>query len=84
MGWQFDRPESGQGLVQVFRRGASIYESARLKLQGLVPSARYAITDLDKPGTPEYLTGTQLADTGLLVALPTQPAAAVFTYKLLK
>ena len=84
MGWQFDRPESGQGLVQVFRRGASIYESARLKLQGLVPSARYAITDLDKPGTPEYLTGSQLADTGLLVALPTQPAAAVFTYKLLK
>ena len=29
MAWQFDRPERGEGMVQVFRRGESPYESAR-------------------------------------------------------
>jgi alpha-galactosidase len=37
MGWQFDRRERGTGLVQVFRRGESIYKSADLRLHGLDP-----------------------------------------------
>ena len=39
MGWQFDRPEEGKGVVQAFRRPQSHYESARFKLRGLDPGA---------------------------------------------
>jgi len=35
MAWQFDRPEAGRGMVQVFRRHNSFYESARFSLRGL-------------------------------------------------
>jgi alpha-galactosidase len=30
IGWQFDRPDLGEGMVEVFRRPDSIYEAARL------------------------------------------------------
>ena len=33
LAWQFDRPEQGEGMVQVFRRHNSFYESARFKLR---------------------------------------------------
>ncbi len=84
LAWQFDRPEAGQGMVQVFRRANSIYESARLKLRGLDSHARYLVTDLDKPASPQRFTGSELADKGLLVSAPTQPAALVFAYRVLK
>jgi len=32
MAWQFDRPEAGEGMVQVFRRADSPFDSAHLKL----------------------------------------------------
>ena len=47
MAWQFDRPEAGKGMVQAFRRTESVYETARFRLLGLDPGARYALTDLD-------------------------------------
>ena len=47
IGWQFDRPEEGDGVIQVFRRGDSIYRQAELKLHGLDADKDYAITDLD-------------------------------------
>jgi alpha-galactosidase len=46
--WQFDRPETGTGFIQVFRRGDSPYESIRLQLRGLDPAARYEVIDIDK------------------------------------
>jgi alpha-galactosidase len=84
MAWQFDRPEEGQGLVQVFRRASSIYEAARLKLHALDPKARYSVTDLDQPTSLRELTGRELLERGLLVNAPQQPAAMVFTYRLIK
>jgi len=79
--WQFDRPESGQGVVQAFRRANSIYESARFKLRALDPKARYVVADLDKPDAPQELAGGELMDKGLLVTAETQPAAMVFAYR---
>jgi alpha-galactosidase len=81
LAWQFDRPEAGQGVVQVFRRANSIYESARLKLRGLDAKARYAVTDIDHPERAQELTGMELAESGLLVAAPNQPAAIVVMYR---
>jgi alpha-galactosidase len=82
--WQFDRPEEGEGVVQAFRRDKSSYESARLKLRGLEPTARYAVANLDTPATRQELTGSHLRDTGLLVEIPSRPAAAVIIYRKVK
>ncbi len=81
LAWQFDRPEAGQGVVQAFRRTNSIYESARVKLRGLDPKARYAVTDIDHPESAQEFTGAELAERGLLVVAPNQPAAIVVTYR---
>jgi alpha-galactosidase len=80
IGWQFNRPDLGEGVVQVFRRDQSIYESARLRLQGLDANARYQVTNLDAP-EPKEMTGGELMEKGLLVMLPDQPGSAVVTYK---
>jgi len=78
--WQFDRPEAGEGVVQAFRRADSSYESARFKLRGLDPSARYTITNADAPGGEER-TGRELMEQGLSVTLRDQPGAAVVSYR---
>jgi len=79
--WQFDRPEQGAGVVQAFRRDKSPYESARLKLRGLEPSARYAVVNLDTPGTRQEVTGNDLREKGLLVEIQSPPGAAVISYR---
>ena len=79
--WQFDRPEAGEGMVQVFRRHNSIYESARLRLRELDADARYVITDLNKPDATQELTGRELRQKGLLVGIGEQPGAAIITYR---
>ena len=78
--WQFDRPESGEGIVQAFRRRESIYLAAHFRLQGLDPDASYALTNIDVPGTT-VMTGRELADVGLPVAIDQQPGAVVIMYK---
>jgi alpha-galactosidase len=80
MAWQFDRPEVGQGLVQVFRRVDSIYEAARLRLRGLDAAATYTVTDLDRD-TSTTLTGRELLDEGLPVEMRERPGAALITYR---
>lgn len=81
LGWQFDQPESGEGVVQAFRRHKSFYESARLKLRGLQSSARYAVVNLDRPADRQEYAGSELMEKGLLIGLPTQPGSAVITYR---
>lgn len=80
LAWQFDRPDSGQGMVQAFRRSESSYESARFKLRGLVPEARYEVTNLDAPGSQD-MAGQVLMDQGLTVNLQEQPGSAIIVYK---
>ncbi|MCE5268145.1 MAG: alpha-galactosidase [Planctomycetaceae bacterium] len=78
--WQFDRPEQGDGVVQAFRRKASIYESARFTLRGLDPNATYEVTELNG-GKPQRFGGKELLEKGLRVAIPAQPGVAILTYK---
>jgi alpha-galactosidase len=78
--WQFDRPDLGEGMVQAFRRADSFYESARLKLRGLDPDARYALTRFDVEGATE-MTGRELMEKGLAISIKDQPGAAIITYK---
>jgi alpha-galactosidase len=78
--WQFDRPEIGQGVVQAFRRDKNEEPTKVLRLQGLVASANYEITDVDVPGTKQ-MTGQDLMEKGLALELKTKPASAVIFYK---
>ena len=81
IGWQFDRPEVGEGMVQVFRREESIYRAVDLVLRGLDRAARYTITDLDAPDTPCEMTGGELVGKGLPVEIGARPGAALFAYR---
>jgi len=78
--WQFNRPETGEGAVQVFRRADSVYESARLPLRGLDASGAYTVTDIEQ-GTESVLSGGELMERGLPIALPQKPQAAVLVYR---
>jgi alpha-galactosidase len=80
MAWQFDRPDLGQGVVQVFRRAESVYESARLRLRGLDSDARYRWRNLDAPRS-RTASGRELMDTGLLVKVKDQPGAPLIVYE---
>ncbi len=80
MAWQFDRPDLGTGMVQVFRRAESPYETSVYRLNGLDPEATYEITNLDEAGTVTR-TGRQLLEEGLRVSSPVAPAALIFTYR---
>ena len=80
MAWQFDRPEAGEGMVQVFRRHNSFYESARFKLLGLDAQADYLVSNIDT-GVQERRSGRQLLNDGLPVTLADKPGAAVLVYR---
>ena len=83
LAWQFDRPDTGEGMVQAFRRPQSPFESARLKLYGLDEEARYAVRDLDQPLETET-TGRELTESGLPVSIPQRPGAVMITYRRIK
>jgi alpha-galactosidase len=80
MAWQFDRPDLGEGVVQVFRRENSPYESARFTLRELDPAARYSLRNLDGAELSE-MEGHALLDSGMPVSLPRAAAAVTFIYK---
>ena len=84
LAWQYDRPESGDGMVQGFRRPDSNCEAARFKLHGLDARARYVVTDLDHPKKVQSFTGDELINHGLLITIPDQPGAVVIVYKRVK
>ncbi len=74
--WEYHAPESGEGLVQAFRREECAAESARLKLFGLNAESVYTVTDLDTD-TPLEHTGRNLMEQGLDVRIPAVPGAAL-------
>ena len=81
--WQFNRPEQGDGAVQVFRRRDSVSESSRLKLRGLDLKAEYEITRLDRdyqPGQPA-ISGNELAQIGISISIRERPGAAIVKYR---
>jgi alpha-galactosidase len=78
--WQFDCPETGEGVVQVFRRAESPYESARLRLRGLDPDARYGVGKVGAAETKE-MAGRELLEKGLPITLTERPSVTVITYE---
>jgi alpha-galactosidase len=83
MAWQFDVPESGEGIVQSFRRDDCADAKITLKLQGLEPNATFEVADVDIGATMK-VSGKSLMEDGLAVEIKNKPGAAVIRYKKVK
>lgn len=81
--WQFYRPESGDGVVEAFRRPKNQDNARTLLLCGLDAGATYEFTDLDEE-TPKTFSGKELLEKGLPVEIKTNPGAVTITYKKVK
>ena len=75
IGWQFHRPGTDSGVIQMFRRAGSPYESVRARLRGIDPAGVYLVRDMDAPRA-RRMSGRALLETGLVVTI-TQPRKAV-------
>jgi alpha-galactosidase len=78
--WQFDCPEIGEGMVQVFRRENSTQESIMLNLKGLNVDDKYSVTDIDTNISQE-MSGRELMDNILTVNMEQKPGAKILVYK---
>jgi alpha-galactosidase len=72
--WQFNRPETGEAIVQAFHRQDSSQPEHRLKLRGLDPNAQYCILAVE---TEDSWTesGATLMEDGLKATLPEKRSA---------
>jgi alpha-galactosidase len=80
MAWQFDRPETGDGIVQAFRRPEADADSVRLKLGGLQPAVQYKFTSLDGDDSA-VLDGRELMTNGFPLTIQQRPGVAIFVYQ---
>jgi len=79
--WQLHRPDLGEGMLQVFRRTDSPFETGRFRLRGLEPEAVYEVVDLDQLAAPTVMGGRELMETGLTITMREIPQAMIVHYK---
>ncbi len=75
--FQFIDGAQGKGVVQAFRGAGGNNQPTTLKLQGLEPTATYAITDWDSTAELMPRTGKELMTGGLSLPPSTEPQAKV-------
>ncbi|MBE3123648.1 MAG: GH36 C-terminal domain-containing protein, partial [Planctomycetes bacterium] len=78
-GYQFNRPDQGDGMVQLFRREKCRQASQAVRVFGLDPAAMYVIMDCDTEGATK-VSGQDLMEKGLVAEIKDKPGAAVITY----
>ncbi|MBE7031230.1 MAG: hypothetical protein E7409_07380 [Ruminococcaceae bacterium] len=76
---QYDRPSQNDGLLQVFRREQSPYETATFFLRAMDEAKNYTFTDID--GGEFTISGKALAEEGLKLMLPQKGTAKIYLYK---
>jgi alpha-galactosidase len=81
IGWQFNRPEQGDGEMQFFRRKDNKDESKTFCLRDLDPTAQYTITNFDEPGATTTRSGQDLMQNGLAIKITDAPGSAILTYR---
>ncbi len=88
IGWQFNRPEKGDGLIELFRRQNAASLTFNAKLRELDPRKDYRIVLVDAAGNETLVgkkwTGKELMENGVPVTLSIQPSAAILTYHQVK
>jgi alpha-galactosidase len=82
MAWQYDRPEAGEGIIQVFRRQDCVDAAQTYRLHGLDPAATYEVTNFDVAGATR-VSGKDLMEKGLAIEIKDKPGAAVIVYKMM-
>ncbi len=80
MAYQFDRPESEDGIVLAFRRNLSTVSTCQVKLHGLIPSAVYAL-NFEDYGLKISVAGKDLLEKGLEIKIPVAPGSLLMTYQ---
>ena len=78
--WQFNRPEQGTGVIQVFRRDNCEESEKAFCLSGLNPDEQYELTNFDVEGSTRF-SGKELMGNGLIVEIKDKPGASVITYQ---
>lgn len=77
---QFDRPKQNDGIVQVFRRKNSPYETAKLNLYNIDETSNYIFTDADN--NQEFIvTGMELGESGLSITMKEKHSSKLYFYK---
>lgn len=77
---QFDRPSEQDGIVQIFRRENSPYETARFTLYGIDSIGSYVFTDADS-GDEIKVSGETLLREGLCVTMHEKRSSKLYFYK---
>jgi alpha-galactosidase len=78
--WQFNRPESGDGMIQAFRRDQNGETAMKIVLRGLNPATMYEVINLDT-NLPMKASGKDLMQSGLPVEIRAKRGAALILYK---
>ncbi len=83
LAWQFDRPETGRGVVQAFRRPSALERTLRVKLRGLERESAYRFTELDEKGLhpTRTLSGREAMETGVELTSAESPGAVNVVYE---
>lgn len=80
LAWQFNRPDAGEGVVQAFRRPECDAYGYQFRLRGLQAEVVYELTNFDSPDKVA-LTGRELMEAGMKMAIEDRPGAAVIHYQ---
>lgn len=76
MAWQYHRPESGDGMIQAFRRPKNGEDTRTFRLTGLNAKAKYEVV-----GRRQVVTGSRLMKDGLKVKIADRPGAVTIRYR---
>lgn len=76
---QFNRPSCNDGMVEVFRRENSPYETAIFNLNGIDEGNEYKFTDLD--GGEFVINGCELIKKGLKLTIKEKRKAKIYLYQ---
>ena len=76
---QFDRPSQKDGIVQIFKREKSPYQTASFMLGGIDENSQYLFTDID--GGEFTVSGKELIEKGLKIEITDKRVAKIYFYK---
>ena len=77
---QFDRPDQGDGIVQVFRRENSPFRIADFYLYNMDENCQYVFTDADDD-SEIIISGKDLTQNGFHVEIKEKRTAKIYFYK---
>lgn len=76
---QFDRPSRNDGIIEVFRREDSPYETAIFECKGIDKEKNYRFCDLD--GGEFTVSGCELVEKGLKLTITEKRKAKIYLYR---